>query len=80
MQFIALGILLLLFQASCKQKQKIVVDPAFSAYISAYTSGVISREATIRVQLNNDVAEETDLNKAIEKNLFEFSPSIKGTA
>ncbi len=64
---------------SCNNKEK-TIDPAFSAYISAYTSGTISSEASIRIRLSNDIAKENEFNQAIDKNLFDFSPSIKGQA
>lgn len=55
-------------------------NPAFSAYISAYTSGIISTESTIRILLTNDMEASVEIGKPIDKNLFEFSPDIKGTA
>ena len=56
------------------------VDPAFQQYISAYTSGTISREGTIRIQLSSDAVKATDLNVPDSRKLFSFSPSIQGTA
>lgn len=55
-------------------------DPAFSAYISAYTSGIISTESTIRILLTNEMEAPIEIGKPIDKTLFDFSPSIKGTA
>lgn len=55
-------------------------DPAFSAYISAYTSGIISTESTIRILLTNEMESPIEIGKPIDKSLFDFSPSIKGTA
>lgn len=63
-----------------KYKAKVVVDPAFKAYISAYTSGVISRESTIRITLTSDVVKPSEINTPVSKKLFDFSPSIEGTA
>lgn len=76
----AVTILLLAAFFSCKQPGRTLVDPAFSAYISAYTSGTISRESVIRIRLNNDVAKDSDINRAVKKNIFEFTPAIKGNA
>ncbi len=56
------------------------VNPAFSAYISAYTSGVISSESTIRILLANETQTPIEIGKPIDKELFDFSPSIKGIA
>jgi hypothetical protein len=55
-------------------------NPAFGAYISAYTSGVISSESTIRILLTNELTTPIEIGKPIDKTLFDFLPSIKGTA
>jgi alpha-2-macroglobulin len=55
-------------------------NPAFSAFISAYTSGIISSESTIRILLTNEMEAPVEIGKPIDKELFDFSPSIKGTA
>lgn len=70
----------LLFTA-CKQKTKLVeVDPAFSKYIEAYTSGVISKKNTIRIQLAVDASVTHTLNETIKDQLFDFSPAVDGKA
>ncbi len=56
------------------------VNPAFGSYINAYTSGIISSESTIRILLTDEVKTAIEIGKPIEKTLFDFSPSIKGTA
>ena len=55
-------------------------NPAFASYISAYTSGIISTESTIRILLTNEIEAPIEIGKPIENTLFDFSPSIKGTA
>ncbi|MDP1744265.1 MAG: hypothetical protein Q8L90_01735, partial [Bacteroidota bacterium] len=55
-------------------------NAAFSSYINAFTSGIISSESTIRILLTNEVEGPVEIGKPIEKTLFDFSPSIKGTA
>ncbi|TND07503.1 MAG: alpha-2-macroglobulin [Bacteroidetes bacterium] len=54
------------------------VDPAFSAYISAYTSGIISNESTVRVRLANDYTGTITYDKPVEETYFSFDPSIEG--
>ncbi|MFY9308156.1 MAG: MG2 domain-containing protein [Bacteroidia bacterium] len=54
-------------------------NPAFSAYINAYTSGIISSQSSIRILLTSEMTKPFELGKAIEKTLFDFSPAIKGT-
>ncbi|MES2619742.1 MAG: MG2 domain-containing protein [Bacteroidota bacterium] len=55
-------------------------DPAFREYILSFTSGTISREANIRIQLMADVAQPGEVNTTIKTELFDFSPSIEGRA
>ncbi len=70
------------------------INPAFGQYISGYTSGMVSRKTTIRIELTNSftfastkkngVAQTTLAINAIlpdsnlVKDIFSFSPSIKG--
>ena len=65
---------------SCKRAGKITIDPAFSAYISAFTSGSLSRESVIRIRLNSDVAKENNFNKVLPNPVFDFEPAIKGNS
>lgn len=71
---------LLLF-STCTSRQKLIdVDPAFSQYIEAYTSGVVSKKSTIRIRLAEDASVTHTLNETIKENLFDFSPSVAGKA
>ena len=76
------GIFLLfsLLFISCKQKKINAIDPGFSTYIESYTSGVISKKNTIRIQLTTDASTTHTINETIKEDLFEFSPSVKGKA
>ena len=76
--FTMLTVLLLL--SSCGKRKAISIDPAFSKYIEAYTSGVISRKSTIRVQLAVDAQVSHTLNETLKEELFSFSPSVSGKA
>ena len=55
------------------------VDPAFSAHIVGYTSGIIAKNASVRIILRNAVTEDVEDTK-LKEDLFSFSPSIKGEA
>lgn len=57
---------------------RVKVNPAFKDYISGFTSGVISTESTIRVELANDYADSSMFEKAVDAKLFDFSPGING--
>ncbi|MEO5642303.1 MAG: MG2 domain-containing protein [Bacteroidia bacterium] len=54
------------------------VDPAFSGYVSAFTSGTISNESFIRVSLAADYTGPITLDKPVEENYFSFDPAIEG--
>ncbi|PUZ28965.1 hypothetical protein DCC81_05695 [Chitinophaga parva] len=63
----------------CKRARK-TINPEFAKYIEAYTTGVISKQSTIRVQLANAVNVTHADNEPVDKSLFDFSPGIKGKA
>ncbi len=56
------------------------VNPAFRKYISAYTSGTISTEGTIRVELAYDFADSSQFGVVLQPQLFDFSPGVDGEA
>ena len=53
-------------------------NPEFQKYISAYTSGLISKTSTVKIKLLSDIVEEIDKNKKLPEKLFEITPKIKG--
>ena len=54
------------------------VNPEFAAYVSAYTSGLVSTESHIKVILQTDIPLETHPDKSLKEEILSFSPSIKG--
>ncbi len=79
-QFFTILASLFIFQACNKDKKLIEVDPSFSQYIDAYTSGIISKTAAIRIKLSADASTTHPIGEAVDKDLFSFSPSAKGKA
>jgi hypothetical protein len=72
-----LVLLVIYFLFFTKKPTHIAFNPAFTTYISAYTSGNISKESPVRIQLAKEFSkEEIDKLNGIE--LFEFSPDIQG--
>lgn len=66
---------------SCSKKDKwLTVDPAYSQYIDAYTTGTVSKTSGIRIQLAQDAATTHTVGEAVNETLFEFSPAVKGKA
>src|ERR1700741_1202302 len=71
------------------RKKIIQVNPAFARYISGYTSGIVSKKTSIRVQLTEAyvLPGSTAANPQIPAvgaevpaGLFSFEPSLKGKA
>ncbi len=64
---------------SCSKKDKwIDVDPAFSKYIDAYTTGTISKTSAIRIKLAADAHTTHAVGEAVKESLFSIFPSVKG--
>jgi alpha-2-macroglobulin len=64
---------------SCNKKNKLIeVDPAFSKYIDAYTSGIVSKTTAITIKLAADASTTHATGEAVDNALFNFSPSVKG--
>ena len=55
-------------------------DPAFQAYIASYSSGVLSTESPIRIQLTAPAADSAQVGQLVRHRLFQFDPEIKGEA
>ncbi|MEN0055058.1 MAG: MG2 domain-containing protein [Mucilaginibacter sp.] len=60
--------------------KKTAVDPAFSKYIESYTTGVISKESSIRIRLASQVQITHQQNEQLSDDLFDLSPTVKGKA
>jgi uncharacterized protein YfaS (alpha-2-macroglobulin family) len=63
-----------------KKKRPNDYNQKYSKYIEAYTSGTISKKSAIRVHLANEVKTMGDVGVPDKRDLFSFSPSIKGKA
>ncbi|MFB6455450.1 alpha-2-macroglobulin [Chitinophaga sp. Hz27] len=50
----------------------------FDKYIEAYTAGIISKQSAIRVHLAGQANVTHTQNEPLDKQVFDFSPSIKG--
>ncbi len=67
---------------SCQQQtpQTPSIDPGFTAYIAAFTSGHLSRQDGIRIRLTEAFPDPVDMSAPIDGKLFVISPSVKGSA
>ncbi|MCW3462928.1 alpha-2-macroglobulin family protein [Chitinophaga nivalis] len=61
----------------CRTTKK-EMNPEFAKYIEAYTAGIISKQSAIRVHLSGQVNVTHTQNEALDKEVFSFSPSVKG--
>ncbi len=69
------------YLSSCNKKDKwIEVDPAFSKYIDAYTTGTVSKTSAIRIKLASEANTTHAVGEEVKESLFSFSPSVKGKA
>ncbi|WP_347838152.1 MG2 domain-containing protein [uncultured Draconibacterium sp.] len=66
---------LLVFTVSCKKNEKNIsgTDAAFTHYVQAFTSGVVSTRTTISIYLAQPLQEVS-----IPEDLFRFSPKVQG--
>ena len=55
------------------------INPEFANYISAFTTGYISSNSSIKIKLSNELNTPTELNTEIKDKLISFSPEIEGT-
>ncbi|MGC4103246.1 alpha-2-macroglobulin family protein [Ferruginibacter sp.] len=79
-KLLCIAAILSLFSACSKKEKWIDVDPAFSKYIDAYTTGIVSKTSTIRIQLATDANTTHAVGEEVKEALFDFSPAIKGKA
>lgn len=75
-----LAFLLPLLLVSCDDEPEgNFTDPGFSRYISAFTSGVVSNQSTIKVVLVQEHPKAVQ-GEALPSGIFSFDPDIEGTA
>ncbi len=69
----------LFFLSGCETTKKEEINPAFSQYISGFTSGIVSKKSVFRIRLAQPSKKFTEANSILE-DAFDFSPSIEGKA
>ncbi len=66
---------------SKKEESKSFVNPEFSTYISAFTSGDVSKSKSIKVVLTQPIdTNKFRIGEALPDDLFDLSPNISGLA
>ncbi len=71
----------LIFQTSCQQKDNTAreMPESIGNYIYAFTSGLISRNETVKIRFNASVVNGEQIGKEADDNLFSLSPRHKGS-
>lgn len=76
---LAMSLSILFLLAACQSRPKrIDYNPAFDAYLSAFTDGEISKKASIIVRFAKDLVKNT--SEPIPAGLVKFTPTLKGAA
>lgn len=60
-------------------EEYLTYDPAFDAYLSAYTSGEISRQSNVLVRFAEPMVAPEMVGAKLEGSPFKFKPEIEGT-
>ncbi len=75
-----IGIIFLTNSCKTKNQKWLDVDPAYAKYVEAYTTGIVSKTSSVRIQIAADAATTHTVGQPVVDKLFEFSPAIKGKA
>jgi uncharacterized protein YfaS (alpha-2-macroglobulin family) len=78
--FCAFFLITLFITPGCKKTARKVEPSLFQNIVTAYTSGVISRESAIRIRFAEEIADSAQFNVALERSPFSFEPRISGIA
>jgi len=72
--------------SGCGSRPEIIkIDPAYGAYISGYTSGMVTRKSNIRIELAESVPTNSEVEGALPdstllEDIFSFEPAVEGKA
>jgi alpha-2-macroglobulin len=74
---ILIGVFVIVFGKG--KKEVVKIDPEFSKYITAYTSGIISKNSSIKIILSSEVRAKIQNADSLPEDLFYFEPEINGS-
>ena len=77
---ISIVIVLLFFGCSQEVQKRVKINPEFAQYISAYTSGIVSRESSIKIMLSDEAAKAIVSEGQTIGDIIRFNPAIEGKA
>jgi len=61
-----------------KKPGSVFINPAFGEYITSYTAGLLSSDASVRITFANNVVDSAMVGQESDVRLFSFSPSVSG--
>ncbi|MCO4293778.1 MG2 domain-containing protein [Solitalea sp. MAHUQ-68] len=64
----------------CKKNALEEPDAAYNEFIEAYTSGIVSKQSNVRIQLAAQTETVHEADEPLEDGLFSINPSVKGKA
>ena len=75
-------LIITIFINACANKDYVDTydDDGFKSFIYAYTSGVISKVAPIRVRFTQKLVDANTVGQPVEKGIVSFTPTFDGTA
>ncbi|MDX1651351.1 MAG: MG2 domain-containing protein [Brumimicrobium sp.] len=76
--FVILTVIFFFSNCSTESEEDFVINPEFTKYLSAFTSGVVSSESAIEIQLVKPREGKIKPNEPVDEELFSISPEIQG--
>ncbi|MES2386724.1 MAG: MG2 domain-containing protein [Bacteroidota bacterium] len=62
------------------QQERKGINPAFAAYISAFSGGTLASASSVRIRLSAEYNDSTRTGKALDPSLLKIEPAISGKA
>lgn len=76
----SIAMVVVLLGCSQEVQKRVTINPEFGQYISSYTSGIVSRESSIKIMLTDEVAEKLDMETENLNEIFRLTPEVNGEA
>ena len=77
---VLVALLFLVYSCQRPTPQPPTIDPGFTGYIEAFTSGHLSRQDRVRIRFMQAFPDPVDVSEPVEEKLFKLRPSVKGSA
>jgi len=74
-------VIILLLSVTCNRRESgrlIQANPAFREYVEAFTSGLVSTHASVRIRMNEDFVDSSSIGVPLANELISLDPYVKG--